>query len=657
MSKEIIYKLSFVYWGLYAIGQVITDALANVSTEHTIIELTAIMVGVLITVCIEQRRAKNDKIKWDEHVNQSITAIADQASMKVGQAYFDTVAQGVMNLVDCDYVMIGQLDYTHGASQPYIKTHAIHSADEKLEDIEYIINTVDLLRASGIEATTDPNAMSPPPELISKTIKTHIAIPLISTEGQILGVISCMWQKFIINENTVRPILNIFAGRCQSELERIITEDKLNFKANYDALTLLPNRGYMMNDINKIVREFKTDESMPGDRYHVYFIDLDDFKEINDEFGHEAGDALLKEIANRLSSCVRSDDIVARLGGDEFIIIEHYHNPSPERVADRIIEKLGNVVVINKMEVSVTASVGYVEVPGDTSEPAEILKYADFAMYRAKELGKNKHVRFTKDLFAENRAEKSMEYRLTEAIEKKELSIAIQPLISSSTEKVVKGEVLARWEDQGEFISPEVFITLAEKRGLINALGKLIFEKGVAFCAKLKTEEEIYARFCINCSTLQLKDPKFIKFAYDLVNKYGISPRQITLEITETMLSDEDSIMTSLLNAKELGFEIAIDDFGTGYSSIALLEHLPVDIIKLDKVLVAGSHKDAKMATVLDSVAKICKAYKYKLVAEGVETKEDLDIVTKAGYDMIQGYYYSKPLTMQDYTAYVKENT
>jgi diguanylate cyclase (GGDEF)-like protein len=624
----------------------------------TFIEVALVLIGMVLSLVLHKRKTKKDKIKWQTRLNNSISRIANEASMKVGQAYFDTVSTGIMNLTKCDYVMIGQLDYEDGSGQPFIKSHTIYDTTGKIDNIKYYVSSMDVLRASGIESgNKSMNHMSPPKEEFNHKVGTNIASPLISSKGSIIGVVACMWTKELEDNENIRAMMQIFTGRCQSELERIITEDKLFYKANYDSLTGLPNRGYMINDINEIIAECDLNKETPLDRYHVYFIDLDDFKEINDEFGHDAGDALLKEISNRLQECVSDKDVVARLGGDEFVIVEHTHNSAPDLVADKIIDKLSSTVTINHRQLSVTGSIGYVEVPGDTIDESDILKYADFAMYTAKALGKNKSVKFTKELFSQSREEKSMENLLVEAIENKDIGIAIQPLIGTKDGNVVKGEVLARWESEGAPVPADKFIALAEKRGLINALGRLIFEKGVEYCAKLKNEDQIYARLCINCSTIQLKDPEFIPFAANMVKQHNISTKQITIEITETVLSDEDSIMSSLVQARDLGFEIAIDDFGTGYSSISFLEHLPINTVKVDRSLVDGAEHDEKMRIVLKSIAEICKAYKYKIVAEGVENKADCDYLKTAGYDMIQGYYFSKPLTEDKYLRYLKDHS
>jgi len=654
IPKSLVYKIPYIYWVIFVIVQSVNALFPSYHTLLTegAVEL-AILIGVVLTfviqkqVIIKENRAANDK-----HVKE-ITTIADNASSQIGQEYFDTVSDGVIQLIDCDFVMISQLSHTP-KGQPYLHSHAIHNRDGKMQDIEYNVENIDLIKIAGIENRHGGELMAPPPELFPNEIKEHIASPLISSKGRIIGIMSCMWEHEINRNRIIRPVLQIYSNRCAAELERMMTESQLYYKANYDSLTKLPNRSFMINDIEEILEEIQINNIDDPDRYHVYFIDLDDFKEINDDFGHDAGDILLKEVAFRLKSCVNKSDVVARLGGDEFVIIQHRRNHYPENTADCIIEKLSQVVEINHHELSVTASVGYVAVPGDTIDATEILKYADFAMYRAKDLGKNKHVKFTKEIFDESQAERSMERQLAEAIKNREIDIVIQPVVDRGLDSLIKGEALARWNLNGEIISPEIFVELAERRGLINGLGKLIFEKSVEYIGNIKKEYGITAELCINCSTIQLKDPNFINFASDTVKAHDVGPKQITLEITETVMSDEDSLMATLVAARALGFSIAIDDFGTGYSSISFLEQLPVHIIKVDKSLVDGVGVDEKMQIVLRSILKICKVYKYQLVAEGVETKEDFNYLKSIGYDMIQGYYISKPLSPEKYTKVLR---
>ena len=652
LPKPVIYILPYVYWLLFAAILTYLN-IAYYGTDHAMIDLIVVAIGSLFGMVITNATHKyilsDVESALIERHNEAIGSIAKEAAMQVGTAFFDTVSDGIINLIKCDYVMISELSYTVNG-QPFLQAHAIHNSEGKMNNIRYEVSNLDLIKIAGIEnRRLGDELMAPPEEMFDDIIKEHIATPLISSKGAIIGVLSCMWRAEKKKDDTIRPILQIFSGRCSAELERMITEDKLFYKANFDALTKLPNRGYMISDIEDIITSLSEPENQLVDRYHVYFIDLDDFKEINDEFGHEAGDILLKEIATRLKTCVQPNDVVARLGGDEFVIIEHRRNHYPENTADRIIDNLSKIVKIDSSELSVTASVGYVAVPGDTQDPDEILKYADFAMYRAKDLGKNKHVKFTHEIFNESRTEKSMERMLIDAIDNKTIDIVIQPIVEKGIDTLVKGEVLARWEFDGEPVSPEIFITLAERRGLINGLGKVVFEKAVEYCGKIKKEHNMEINLAINCSTIQLKDPNFINFAIETAKEHDVSPRQITLEITETVMSSEDSLMASLVSARALGFTIAIDDFGTGYSSISFLEQLPIHIVKVDRSLVDGVGNDKKMQIVLESIANICKVYKYKLIAEGVETSVDFDYLKSVGYDMIQGYYISKPLTLDKY--------
>ena len=468
-----------------------------------------------------------------------------------------------------------------------------------------------------------------------------------------MGYVACVRIKESTRaaqeDGYVKSVLKIFSARCQAELERIQTEEQLTYQAHHDSLTGLKNRNFVVQNICDVINSC---EGKEFSHQHIYFIDLDDFKEVNDEFGHEYGDKLLNILSKRLKSCIRSDDVVARLGGDEFVIVEQSPTDSPGRIAGRLVSVLQQMVPLDDdVEVSVTASLGYLEIQASMT-PTDVLKYADFAMYKAKEQGKNKAVMFTTQLFEDSRREKHLEQVLIEAVQQKAINIVVQPIMKPDG-GILKGEVLARFPTANGQMNTEQFIRLAEKRGLIYRIGKIVTEKAFAYCAELKHKHRKYARLAINCSVIQLKNSTYVSFLTELAQKHNVSPKQITIEITETVMDEENIVLPAIEALREAGFGVAIDDFGTGYSSISFLEKMPADTIKVDRSMVTGSSSSSKKQAILKAVAEICQAHEYELVAEGVETKHEVDLLTELGYTGLQGYYFSKPVPTDEYTQII----
>jgi len=443
----------------------------------------------------------------------------------------------------------------------------------------------------------------------------------------------------------------------QDVTERKKTEDRLAQLAQLDTLTGLYNRyAFRKQLIQSLAR---------GVRHHsqvaLLFIDLDKFKQVNDNLGHEAGDLLLQECANRLLACVREGDIISRIGGDEFtVILEDIDNPrNAAVVARKIISTFAQPIEISGSQVYIGASIGIATYPESATDADKLLRCSDIAMYKAKEAGRNGYQFFTGLMQKEVSGELALENSLRAALENDEFFLVYQPKVESKTGKVVGLEALSRWKTaSGEYIPPDVFIRKAEEMGLIEQLGEQVL---MGSCKQMCdwqrtgyfTQGETLA---VNLSMRQLKSPDLIPMIQSTLDESGIAPSQLELEITESMMMQEPENIIQILHAvHRMGIQLAIDDFGTGYSSLSHLRQLPIDCLKIDKSFVQAITEPSGDA-IVKAIISLGKNLGLKITAEGAETKEQVEFLTAEGADMIQGYYFSRPLSSEKMETFLKAN-
>lgn len=440
-------------------------------------------------------------------------------------------------------------------------------------------------------------------------------------------------------------------------------EHELLRQANYDSLTGLANRLLVKDRLSQAISRAQR----TGTKVAVLFIDLDDFKKINDSLGHSAGDELLVETARRLETCVRvSDtvgrdsspegDTVARLGGDEFVVIlTDVHEPAAvERVAGDILQAASRSFTVMGQEVFVTNSIGITLYPDDGSDIENLMRNADLAMYQAKESGRGIFRFFTNE-FNDLAIERLiLEAQLRHAIEKDELSLYYQPIISNTSDKIAGAEALLRWNHETlGHISPERFIPIAESTGLIVDIGHWVLEQGFRDFAELSSRagnKDFY--LSLNVSSRQLREPGFADDFGRLVKRYGISLEKIKAEITESLiLEDTQHTQMNLAALVALGVRFSVDDFGTGYSSLRYLKKLPVDTLKIDRSFVSDVCTNQDDASLVQSIAAMARGLCIQVIAEGVETAEQKRFITEAGCDFTQGYLTGIPVPLRDFNT------
>ena len=421
------------------------------------------------------------------------------------------------------------------------------------------------------------------------------------------------------------------------------SEQKLHFMSYYDDITGIPNRKMFIKKFEELINNNSNSKSQLG----IIFFDIDNFKNINDTYGYEVGDEMLLKLCERIENILDGRHTFARFGGDEFVIA--FSNIITDKeiseFLDELLLRLRKPFEVNNKKIYCTISIGVSVYPKDSNRLDILLKTADMALHSAKEEGKNRYKFF--DIHISNilKRQYEIEKALRTAIENNEIFMVFQPKISINGEKVNGFEALVRWvNSELGFISPAEFIPIAESSGLIIDLGKYIIEESFRKCSELCCSNKSNFHIAINISDIQLREEGFISFVSEMLEKYNISPEYIEFEITEGVIMQ--SVVKNielLIELKRLGVSIALDDFGTGYSSLSYLKRLPIDVLKIDKSFVDGIGVDEKSEYIAESIIKLSHSLNLRVVAEGVETKEQLGYLNKMKCDVAQGYYFSKP--------------
>lgn len=419
-------------------------------------------------------------------------------------------------------------------------------------------------------------------------------------------------------------------------------ENKIKLMNYYDNITGIQNKKMFIEKFKQLINN-SSNKSKLG----IIFFDIDNFKNINDSYGHEVGDEILLRLCKRIENILDGRHTFARFGGDEFIIAfsNVINQIEIKDFLDELLLKVRKPFYVNSRKICCSISIGVSIYPNDSNRLDILLKTADMAMHTAKEEGKNRYKFFDINILNILKRQSEIEKALRTAIENNEIFMVFQPKISIKDEKVNGFEALVRWvNDELGFISPAEFIPIAESSGLIIDLGKYIIEESFKKCKELYCSTKSKFHIAINISDIQLREEGFISFISEMLEKYNIPPEFIEFEITEgVIMKSVVKNIELLIGLKRLGVSIALDDFGTGYSSLSYLKRLPIDVLKIDKSFVDGIGVDEKSEYIAESIIKLSHSLNLKVVAEGVETKEQLGYLDKMKCDVAQGYYFSKP--------------
>lgn len=419
---------------------------------------------------------------------------------------------------------------------------------------------------------------------------------------------------------------------------------KMTHLAQHDPLTNLPNRILLRDRTEQALKKAERRHTQVG----MLLLDLDNFKTINDTHSHLLGDRLLQEVAQSLSKILRSSDTLCRQGGDEFIVLLADFDNSVQ-VADfaaRLLALFNQAWHIDTITLKLSASIGISIYPDDSKNMDELYRHADAAMYMAKKQGRNRYLFYSNEIETRLRTHMALEAHLRNALTNNVFEVFYQPKVDARTNRIVGAEALVRWRNNGELVFPDVFIPLAEETGLIIPLGKLILQKACAQ-AKIWADQGLQLQVAINVSAVQFND-EFVQTVADILALTGANPQQIELEITESLLVNDVNASTIMHELRQLGVRIALDDFGTGYSSLSYLKRFPLDVLKIDQSFVRNMLDDQVDISIIKAIIQMAAGLKLRLIAEGVETKEHVQVLLNLDCHIMQGYYYSRPVSLED---------
>ncbi|WP_305042779.1 EAL domain-containing protein [Geoalkalibacter sp.] len=495
----------------------------------------------------------------------------------------------------------------------------------------------------------DPGRLEICPPLPEKTVAQAacVAIPGQPRPFGVLGIYGVQDQSFGREDLLfLQSVANVLAVA----IERQRADREIQHLAYYDVLTGLPNRSLLIDRLERALSRARRN----GHETAVMFLDLDRFKSINDTLGHACGDKLLQITGERLVASVRHTDTVARLGGDEFVVVlaELDREEGAAGVAQKILQALAGPVQLDDQEVFITTSIGIAVFPEDGTEPGILLRHADIAMYQAKERGKNTYQFFSLEMNARVQERMRVETSLRKALERDELFLLYQPQLDLRTGRMVGMEALLRWNHpELGVLTPEKFIGIAEETGLILSIGQWVLASACRQANEWKNLGFPAMRLAVNISARQFNHPCFIDMIDHVLAETGFDPACLELELTEsTIMENADVTIMTLTDIKVRGINLAIDDFGTGYSSLSYLKHFPFDRLKIAQSFVRDVTSDVDNAAIVDAVIAVAHSLNIKVIAEGVETRHQLEFLIARQCDELQGFYFGRPTSVEHFT-------
>ena len=432
--------------------------------------------------------------------------------------------------------------------------------------------------------------------------------------------------------------------------QRTKLEDKLKYNSTHDALTGLPNRLYLIEKMNELVTK-------QGNHFTLVFLDLDRFKLVNDTLDHAIGDQLLIETAKRIENCLSPNDTLARIGSDEYLILvnRNFEREETHKLAQHILESINEPWHIDKRDVRLTASIGVSVYPKDGDKSDMLLRNASISMCYSKKTGGNKVSFYTDKMSEQNMTLLERESDLRKAIVNEEFFLCYQPQVDLASEKVVAVEALIRWNHPVKgVLMPADFVPLAEQIGLIIPIGEWVLKAACKQAREWLDQGLSPVRMAVNVTSKQLNQYNFVKTIVDILNEAKLDPSSLELELTENTILESETSIEMIHSLKNLGVHLALDDFGTGYSSLSYLRNIPLDRLKIDRSFIQNIQVNHKDEAIIQAIIDMARSLGLEVLAEGVETKSQLDFLKTKKCGEIQGFYYSKPLTSKELEGIMK---
>jgi diguanylate cyclase (GGDEF)-like protein len=644
-------RLIVVAWGtcltIAVIGEVLPDQIALPPALH--VGLRLLSMAVVFGLCLVLLWQHSSRVTASAHELRSVVALSSELAqtmnpLTIGDLMAEHIARatGADESGICYWDRVGDRVLTYG----YYPLSRRAAVDESYDLADYpatqrVLHEQDeLLVADG-----DPGADQAEIEYLrSIGMRTMAMLPLVA-RGEAIGAVEVYWsdaRRILAHDLGLARAL---AHEAAIALDNARLYEEIRHQAFHDGLSGLANRALFTDRVeHALARSVRS-----GSTLAVLFLDLDDFKTVNDRFGHPAGDQLLRVAAQRLTGVLRSGDTAARLGGDEFaVLLEDLATPDDARiVADRLIESIRTPIRLGEIDALVGASVGVALSTAGTETADDLLRNADFAMYRAKGAGKGRSEVFQPTMRAGIAERAELERLIDRAVEQDELRLVYQPIIELASGTIVGVEALIRWQPAGRsLVMPADFIPLAEETGQIVPIGRWVVEEA---CRQARVWQERLGRpefgVSVNLSARQFQHPGLVAEVLNAVDRAGIPPSSLTLEITESVLMQHTtSTLATLGQLRASGVRLAIDDFGTGYSSLSYLDRFPVDALKIDRSFIDGFGAGREGPVLVRAIIELGQALDLEIVAEGIERADQLGPLRDLGCRFGQGYLFARPL-------------
>jgi len=637
----------FVVGSIVALGILVANALVSYRTINNLIDASRIVERTLKVV--EALKDVRDSVVNSETELRGYIISGDGDRLARARAFLESTKETVQTLhvlseaIPDQLRQIEQLDaLIVEESQRFDKLIEIHSQKGVSATIRGIRATADAATIHRIQLITAELRGAGDARLVRRTeqFKRSSDVSVITAVIATLLNVGLLGVVILLARREIR--------------ERRQAEEVVKFAATHDPLTGLPNRSLLADRAARALDEAKSQ----GRSLAVLFIDLDRFKNINDALGHGAGDRLLQNVAGRLARCVRRSDTVARQGGDEFVVLAEAFQGSSglAQVAENIRVAVAKPMAMYGKEFEITASIGISICPVDGEDLWTLLKNADIAMYRAKQQG-NAYQFYAEEMNLHSIERLELETALRRALERNELSLHYQPKVEARTERVTGIECLLRWQHPTlGFVPADQVVPLAEETGMIVPIGRWALRTACLQARNLAALGLPPVRMAVNLSARQFMSPTLLDDVADALAETGLDPRWLEFEVTESVMIREPERAVKLLrDLKAMGISLTIDDFGTGYSSLAYLKRLPIDCVKIDASFVRGIPEDASDVAITETILAMSRSLGLKVVAEGVETRDQVRFLEVRGCNEMQGYYFSKPLPAEQLVAYLRE--
>jgi len=614
--------------------------------------------------------AHQDWVKKDIKIPAAEITLCDKDGQDVNVFSSHVMFTNLFNKRQMYCVDINLTDVRHAQAQVVFKEHMLETIFEATPDLFFLMEKNGTI--IDYYAGNHKNLFVPPEEFVGKSISQTLPINIAKKfDRYIAKVIRYKGPLTFEYELKLPHGVTYFEARMSylPQYEQILTivrditeqhksSEIIRKHAYYDALTLLPNRFLALDRLSQMI----IDSEKSHKNIAVFFLDLDDFKKVNDSLGHEVGDKLLIEAALRLTRAIRKEDTIGRLGGDEFIVLSQglSDKNDPRTIADNLLKVFREPFQIDGRELILTLSIGIAVSPENGHTVSDLLRNADTAMYQAKSLGRNAYSFFTKEMNTAMIRRFEIEEQMHGALERNEFEVYYQPQFEVKNNKAIGAEALLRWHSSAlGNITPDEFIPIAEHTGLIVPIGEYVVKQALSFLNQWQASENTQYTIAVNLSPRQFRDKNLIPFIKASLEQANINAGNLELEITEgVLMTGQSYIAKALQQLQILGVKLSMDDFGTGYSSLSYLRQYDFDVLKIDRSFINGITQNKEDRDLVKASIAIAHSLGLDVVAEGVEITEQLTILKELNCDYVQGYYFSKPMPAGqfiDFSSHYKE--